>query len=72
MDLPMPLLSDSYKASHYKSYPDSTEMIAVSLCSASSIMWPAQFSQCGTLLHGGVAHYCNSVFTCPKDTLQLH
>lgn len=28
-DLPLPILSDSYKASHFKSYPASTLMVAV-------------------------------------------
>jgi hypothetical protein len=28
--LPIPILSDSYKASHYKSYPEALEMKAVS------------------------------------------
>lgn len=28
-DLPLPVLSDAYKASHFRSYPKSKEMIAV-------------------------------------------
>ena len=29
-DLPLPVLTDSYKASHFKTYPKATELKAVS------------------------------------------